>query len=249
MSLLNKVVCVVFVSSFLFLAGCSSANNANAIDKQPRRATGVPQDFKKAPGEVRMTAIEAEKNEMLLRIECNYKDAEAHYLLGRIYQRENKLPQADKEFGIALTLDPVYREAQAARVKTMVDNGKADSAAVLAEEYQRLASNSAMSSLELGLGFEDQDLDEYALQSYLQALRLAPNSAKINRQIGFCYAAKKDDIQAHNYLSRSFQLNPYQNDVANELGRLGVAIKVPAKVQKNTGSLDKKVNEFQKNKK
>jgi hypothetical protein len=44
-------------------------------------------------------------------------------------------------------------------------------------------------------------------------------------------------------LSRSFQLNPNQPDVAGELGRLGVAVKIPRKTEKNTDAkkLDKMV--------
>jgi tetratricopeptide (TPR) repeat protein len=89
-------------------------------------------------------------------------------------------------------------------------------------------------------------LDEYALTCYQQALRLAPNSAKINRQIGYYYLSKGNKAQGKDYLSRSFQLNPNQPDVAGELGRLGVVVKVPRKVQKQTKKLDKIVEESDK---
>ena len=44
---------------------------------------------------------------------------------------------------------------------------------------------------------------------------------------------------AEEYLRRSFQLNPYQPEVAGELGRMGVVVQIPRKRQKNTKGLDK----------
>jgi len=73
----------------------------------------------------------------------------------------------------------------------------------------------------------------------MQAMNLAPNSAKINRQIGYYYLNKKDLIRAKEYLTRSFQLDPVQPDVAGELGRLGVAVRIPRKTETRTKNLDK----------
>jgi len=71
---------------------------------------------------------------------------------------------------------------------------------------------------------------------------LAPNSAKINRQIGYYYLSKNDKNRAKDYLTRSFQLNPNQPEVAGELGRLGVGVKIPRKTEKGK-RLDKIVEE------
>ncbi len=104
------------------------------------------------------------------------------------------------------------------------------------------ASTSAMGSLRLGLAFQKHRLDDYAMDCYRQALHLAPNSAKINRQIGFYHLSKGNKIQAQDYLSRSFQLNSNQPEVAGELGRLGVQIKRPTRIQRDTSKLDETVD-------
>jgi Flp pilus assembly protein TadD len=75
---------------------------------------------------------------------------------------------------------------------------------------------------------------------------MAPNSAKINRQIGYYYLSKGNKDVARDYLSRSFQLNPNQPEVAGELGRLGVAVKIPRKTEKSTKKLDKMVEKSEK---
>ena len=107
-----------------------------------------------------------------------------------------------------------------------------------ADTYKSQVSGSPAASLQLGDAFAKQGLDKYALACYQQALDLSPDWAKIHRQIGYYYLNGNNKAQARDYLSRSFQLNPNQPDVAGDLGRLGVAVKIP----ENTGNGSKKSN-------
>ena len=100
-------------------------------------------------------------------------------------------------------------------------------------------AGSAAESLKLAEAFKNQQLDEYALACYQQALRLAPNSPKINRQIGYYYLSKGETERARDYLSRSFDLDSNQPEVAGVLGRLGVEVRIPRKTEKYTKKLDK----------
>ena len=111
------------------------------------------------------------------------------------------------------------------------------------------ASSSAEASLRLGQAFQKELLDEYALSCYQQAQALAPNSALLHRQIGYYYLSKGDKVMAQDYLRRSFQLDPYQAEVAGELGRLGVVVQIPRKTQKNTKKLDNIIKQDDKNRK
>jgi tetratricopeptide (TPR) repeat protein len=120
--------------------------------------------------------------------------------------------------------------------------GENTKAQLLADEYIKQATISAAASLELGLAFQNQVLDDYALKCYQQALQMAPNSAKINRQIGYYYLAKGNRDVAREYLSRSFQLNPYQPEVAGELGRMGVPVRIPRKKPADAKKLDAMVD-------
>ena len=200
----------------------------------------------KAPKEVERTAAEKKKAKMLKAIDRKFEDADAHFKLGQLYQADGLWAQAENQYSIALSFDPAHRQAQAARVKVLVGGGDTAKAGLLADEYIERASISAAASLQLALAFQEQGLDEYALKCYQQALRMAPNSAKINRQIGYYYLSKGNKDAAREYLSRSFQLNPNQPEVAGELGRLGVAVKIPRKTEKSTKKLDKIVEKSDK---
>ena len=197
----------------------------------------------KAPKEVERTLAEEKKAKMLKAIEREFEDADAHFELGQLYQADGLWAQAEHQYNIALSFDPAHRQAQAARVKVLLESGDTAKAELLADEYMGRASVSAAGSLRLALAFQKEGLDEYALDCYQQALRLAPNSAKINRQLGYYYLSKNDKDRARDYLSRSFQLNTNQPEVAGELGRLGVAVEIPRKTEKRTKKLDKIVEE------
>jgi tetratricopeptide (TPR) repeat protein len=179
--------------------------------------------------DIEQTPLEQKKNDLLKRIDKKYEDAEAHFELGKIYQSEGMLTQAEREYNLTLNFDPVHREAQAGRVKVLTAMGNKTQAQTSTEFYINQASTSAAGSLKLAMAFQDQGLDELAMRCYRQALNLAPNSAKIHRQIGFYYLARDNKDMAKEYLTRSFQLDPYQEDVGLALGRLGVVVKVPEK--------------------
>ncbi len=192
--------------------------------------------------EIGKTEAEKKKAELLKAIDRKYEDAESHFKLGKLYQADGMWAKAEDQYAITLNFNPVHRQAQASRVKVLANGGDTAKSKLLAEEYIKQTAISAASSLQLALAFQEQGLDEYALKSYQQALYMAPDSAKINRQIGFYYLGKGNKDQAREYLSRSFQLNPNQPDVAGELGRLGVAVRIPRKTE--TSSEAKKLDQM-----
>ncbi|MCX5634661.1 MAG: hypothetical protein NTW55_02305 [Planctomycetota bacterium] len=202
-----------------------------------------------AQKEIPSTPAEKEKTKLIKRVERKFSDPQAHLRLGRLYQADKLWSQAEEHYSIALSFDPTNRAAQAARVKVLFGKGDTAKARLLAEEYIKQASNSAAESLKLALEFQTQGLDDYAILCYQQALNRAPNSAKINRQIGYYYLGKNDKVRAQEYLTRSFQLNPSQPDVATELGQLGVAVQIPEKVERNASKLDKTVDKYNSRKK
>ncbi len=210
-------------STLLLLGGCNSFGRA-----------GRPK-----PDEVARTPAEEKKAKLLKQLDRKFENPDAHFELGQLYQADGLWARAEYRYNNVLSFDPVHRRAQAARVKVLLAGGDTAKAELLAGEYMTQASNSAEKSLRLALAFQEQELDEYALACYQQALRLAPNSAKINRQIGYYYLSKNDDVRAKDYLVRSFQLDSNQPEVAGELGRLGVVVRRPRKTEKRTKKLDK----------
>ncbi len=224
---------LTFLICTLLLGGCNSLRRGLKA-KSPQ------------VDEVKRTPAEKNKAKLLKTIDRKFENPQAHFELGQLYQADGLWAQAENEYNIALSFDPVLREAQAARVKVLLDSGDKAKADILIDIYMGQVSSSAAGSLRLALAFQKQRLDEYALTCYQQALRLAPNSAKINRQIGYYYLSRNNKVQAQEYLSRSFQLNPNQPEVAGELGRLGIAVRIPRKTEKNTRKLDKIVEQSDK---
>jgi len=224
----TQFIGLTFLMCALLLCGCNLLHKGDEIGK---------------------TQTEQRKAKLLKQIDRKYENPQAHFELGRLYQADGIWARAENEYRIALSFDPAHRQAQAARVKALLgmsDNTKAE---LLADEYISQASTSAAGSLMLALAFQKQALDEYALVCYQQALRLAPNSPKINRQIGYYYLSKGDKEQAKHYLVRSFDLNHNQPEVAGELGRLGVRIQIPRKTDKHTKKLDKIIKQSDKERK
>jgi Tfp pilus assembly protein PilF len=188
---------------------------------------------------VGLAGSEETKAELLKEIERKYEQPEAHYELGKIYLADGLWDKAEWEFNVTLGFDPIHRRAQAAIVKTLLAANNQSRAQLAAEMYMNQAGTSAEASLLLGQAFQKEQLDDYALACYQQAMGLAPNAASIHKQIGYYYLAKGDRVRAEEYLRRSFQLDPYQAEVAGELGRLGVIVQIPRKTEKPSKKLDK----------
>ena len=171
--------------------------------------------------------VEQRKADLLRLLSRKFENPDVHFELGQVYQAEGLWSKAEYHYNVALSFDPAHRQAQAAMVKLFLDNGDAAKSKTYAEIYMNQVAGSASPSLELALAFQRQQFDEYALDCYRQALHLAPNSAKIHRQMGFYYLNNKDDkVKAEEHFVLSYQSDPRQPDVARELGRLGVEVKL-----------------------
>ncbi len=193
--------------------------------------------------EVMVSDTEEQKAGLLNKIEAKYENPAAHYELGKLYQADGLWDKAEWHYNVALGFDPIHRQAQAAIVKLLAESGNQARSELSAEIYMNQAGTSASASLRLGQAFQRELLDDYAVACYQQALGLAPNSAAIHRQIGYYYLSKTDKVRAEEYLRRSFQIDPYQAEVAGVLGRMGVVVQVPRKTETNTKKLDKILDE------
>ncbi len=231
--MIKKVKCLT-VAFIIFITGLAVTGcNEGAQNSKPGAAA-------------KNTENEIRKQRLLGRISVKYSDAQAHYELGKIYQFEGLWSQAESEYQTTLSLDPFHGDAQAAIVKVLISSGNTQKANSLAKSYFDKTSLSPMGSLKLALGFQDQGLDDYALKAYLQAVSLAPNSAPINREIGYYYLKKGDTAKAQDYFTRSIHYDPYQPDIAEELGKMGVEVKVPKKRIQGGTLLDRMVKEQEK---
>ncbi|MFH1615479.1 MAG: hypothetical protein ABIG61_10415 [Planctomycetota bacterium] len=186
------------------------------------------------------------KTQLRKKLDYNFTDAETHYKLGKLYEEDGLWSKAEIEFNRTLSFKPTHYQAQAALVKVLQANNDTQKAVIMADIYLNQVSGSAEKSLLLGQAFQRELMDDYALSCYKQALRLAPNSAVIHKQIGYYYLAKGDKVRAEEYLRQSFRLNPNQPEVAGELGRLGVLIDLPKTKTTGTKKLEKIVEKEEK---
>ena len=170
---------------------------------------------------------ERRKEELLREVEKNFENPEALFELGQLYQDQRQWDLSEYYYDMALGFDPSYRDMQAVTVKSLKESNDPSRAQSTADIYIRQVGSSALESLRLGMAFQKQGLDDYALSCYRQSLSLYPNSARVNREIGYFYLLNNDNNHAKEYLVRSFQLNPKQREVARDLGQLGVPMRIP----------------------
>ncbi len=220
-------ISIFFIFSFVFfLTGC---NETSSTTPQVDQIQQIP--------------TESRKTELLDSLNRKFENPEAHFQLGQIYHSEGLWAKAEYHYNVALSFDPSLRDAQAAMVKLFLDSGETAKSKTYADIYMKQVSTAAGQALRLGIAFQNQRLDEYALACYQRGLTLAPNSAKIHKQIGYYYLSKNDTNRAKEYLTRSFQLDANQPEVAGELGRLGVEVKIPQNTRTDTKELDKIVEQ------
>ena len=206
---MTRTVTVVPLLLALFIVGCKTAPEAPKSENQE-------------------AIIQLDrKMELLEQIEKKYENPEAHYQLGKLSYEEGHLDKADFEYHVALGFDPVHYRAQAGLVRVATDQKQADRARIIAELYINQAAVSAPASIRLGKAFQNEGLGDYALSCYYQASGVAPKSPEPYKLIGYHYLEKGDKVRAEENFRRSFELDPYQADVAAELGRLGVVIGSP----------------------
>ncbi len=212
---------LLLCSAFLF-AGCSeSLPDATAIGQQEN------------------ISADARKAELLRLLERKFENPDAHFQLARLYHNEELWAKAEYRYNVALGFDPTYAEAKAAMVKLFLDAGDSAKSKTYADVYMNQAADSATQSLRLAMAFQKQQLDGYAMDSYQQALSLAPGSAEVNKQMGFYYLSKGDKTRAKEHFIASYRSDNVQTDVAHELGRLGVELRIRPETAENTEDPDK----------
>ncbi len=216
---MTRIVTIVLLVSAMCLSGCQFFQKKDSDSQIDLTKSGNSQ-----------------KQELLRQIDRKYENPKAHYQLGSVYHEEGLYDKAEFEYRVTLGFDPVHYKAQAAIVKALQDKGDAQRSKMSADLYMNQAAVSAEASMLLGKAFQSRQMDDYALACYQQALTLAPNSAVLFRQIGYYYLGKGDQVRAEENLRRSFQLDPYQSEVAGELGRMGVMVQIPREPKKDNGN-------------
>ena len=174
-----------------------------------------------------LLGVEQREEYLKTQIGRKYESPQAHYELGRIYHTDGRWQKAEIAYRTAVGFDPMLWDAEAALVKLFVDSGDLAKSQAAAQAAIDRGKFSAEMSLLLAKAFQKEYLDDYALRCHSQALALAPDSAAVYKHIGFYYLSKRDLARAEANLRYSFEIDPYQPEVAGELGRMGIIVEVP----------------------
>jgi len=224
---LSNLILIAVVSAMTLISGCVVDRSDETMQEK----------------EVKFVPTEMRKAELQAKIDNKFSDADAHFELAQLHRADGMWEKAESEYNLALQLEPGHKAAQAALVKMNLEKNDSTKSKLLADIYMNQAKGSAGASLLLGKAFQKELLDDYAFQCFETALMLAPNSAALHRQMGYYYKRKGDTIRAQEAFKRSFQLDPYNADVAGELGRMGVAVEIPRKQDDQGEKYDKMLEE------
>jgi len=210
----REVLVAGVLACVLLLAGC---NGRSA--KSPKGDIGVAPSTDK-------------KSRLINELDRKFENPDVHFELGQLYRGEGLWTQAEYHYETALRFDPANRAAQAALVRLLTDSGQKAEANALALRYIEQVGGLWRETLKLGNAFRKEQVDDYVLACYQQALRLSPESAEVHREMGYYYLSKNDKGAATEHFKESFRLDPRQADVAGELGLLGVAVRVHQEAEK-----------------
>ncbi|HSV26416.1 MAG TPA: tetratricopeptide repeat protein [Sedimentisphaerales bacterium] len=193
----------------LLVAGCA-----------PRASVPVQRDARQT---VQLPPVDDESS-LLGAIQRDFSNPDLHFRLGRVYHQQGKLASAEFEYERALIFDPLHFDSQAALVKLWLDAGNNMQAEREIDKYINRAGT-AQNLVDLGMAFHRQGMLDAAKRCYDLAIRRDPQSAAAHKQLGLYYLSRNDRTSAGQMFTRSFELDPYQADVAMELGRLGITVR------------------------
>lgn len=185
------------------------------------------QDVQPRTAHSELTEANKRKMELLDAVDRRYENPDAHYQLGELYFDEGQYEKAAFHFNVAIGFDPVHYKAMASRVKALNYAKNTTQSRSDAQTYLEQARTSSQASILLGRAFQAEKLPEYALSAFKQAVRIAPTSPETNKQLAYYYLSRDNRKLAERYFSISFEMDPYQGDVAAELGRLGIIVESP----------------------
>ena len=204
-----RIILLSLLLSMVCLCGCQSGQK----DAQE-------QEF--------MTQAQIQEARLLEQIERKYESPEAHYELGRLYQGQGRWKKAAFHYNVTRGYDPVHYKAAAGQVKVLMMDGQTVKAKKLAEIFVEQVNYQAPASMMQGRAFQMQMLDDYTLKCYQQAMQLSPENPIIAKRIAYFHLHRKELKLAEQYFKRSFTFDPYQPDVARELGKLGIIVELSA---------------------
>jgi len=141
-------------------------------------------------------------------IALNPRDFRAHNLLARVYMKNGKTAEAEREFEVSEKLHQYYLEGKKDLMdcRTDLSTGKVEAA------WQRcgpiLETDDIDKLVAAGSLFGEFKAYGYALRLFAKALALDPEAAEVNYDLGYTYFQQKDYERAREFLAAALRLRP-----------------------------------------
>jgi tetratricopeptide (TPR) repeat protein len=168
---------------------------------------------------------------MITAVPSNYM---AHYNLGNLYSRQDKLTEAAQQYEAALSAEPNYAEAHNNLGAVLLRQRRFDEALAHYSAAVRLKPE-YMYYLNLGNALVDAGKAGEAVANYQQALRLSPNSSQAHNNLGMALQAQGNAEAAMAEFRAALALQPdlesSEHNLANRLA--------------DTGKLDEAISHYQ----
>jgi tetratricopeptide (TPR) repeat protein len=152
------------------------------------------------------------------------QSAEAHQRLGRVYQSEQRLAEAESEYGLALALDKEYVAALIGLGAVNAALGRPAPALARFESAIELDPRQPDAHLGRGRALEALGRSSEALAAYFRALEFAPNSRDARLHVAMMQLAQHEPDQALAKLELLVEQFPDDAESRHQRGRAQLAL-------------------------
>jgi Flp pilus assembly protein TadD len=152
------------------------------------------------------------------RVSTHPKDVFAHYMLGNVCDRLDKVDECEKNYKTAAELDPYFAAAYNNLAYTyIVRDMKAEEAMKLVQKALELEPDNGAYVDTLAWGYFKQGKLDEALTELLRALKLDNSDPTIYDHIGDVYKAKTMVKEALEYWQKALDMNPNDNKIKQKI--------------------------------
>jgi tetratricopeptide (TPR) repeat protein len=149
---------------------------------------------------------------------CTTGNDMAHWALGDVLRKREKLDDAIAQYEIALEINPRRMEARNNLGIALRQKGSVDKAISQYQMALQINPNYAEAHNNLGIALADKGNVDEAITHYQMALQINPNYADAHNNLGIALRQKGSVDEAITHYQMALKINPNDAEVHNNLG-------------------------------